>query len=69
MHWTGWSSLTGAAGRIIGRAIGRMARSMLAAVDMVWPLVLSLVRSDGEVERMMNDKRWKDQDKEKGRKG
>jgi hypothetical protein len=65
MHWMGWSSLVGAAGRIIGRATGRTTRSMLAVIDMVLPLVLWLGRNDSEVGRMGVDKRWKVKTKRK----
>jgi hypothetical protein len=35
IHWIGWSSLAGAAGRRIGRAIGRIERNTLPAIDMI----------------------------------
>ncbi|KAH0194779.1 hypothetical protein KCV03_g65, partial [Aureobasidium melanogenum] len=65
MHWMGWTSLGGAAGRITGRATGRTTRSMLAVIDMVLPLVLWFGRGDSEVGRMMVGKRWKVKTKRK----
>jgi hypothetical protein len=49
IHWIGWSSLAGAAGRRIGRAIGRIERNTLPVIDIIAALGIVVDSSDGEV--------------------
>jgi hypothetical protein len=59
IHWTGWTSLAGAAGRTIGRATGRMARNTLPAIDIVAAVRIAVNSSDGEVGSVTINKRNK----------